>query len=198
MDSWGINSLKFSQQTQGGDDCWVFRGVINSINAKTNFKNQRKFLNEKIQGKFNKIHLIKDTQKIQGNPGNIMEAGQEKRGLESGCLVYHRRWGEGLVLLRMSQTDNSALSTNFPVCRISVWLRSYTSIWLYACWLYAHMIIYSSHIYLIWPSHLIRIHLIWALSLNPSNSMGLEHLMYIHLKGAEGCCGILAGFIIHL
>ena len=64
---WGMNSLKFSKQTKG-DDCWVFRGVINSISAKTNFKNQGKSLNEKIQGKSNKIHLIKDTQKIQGNP----------------------------------------------------------------------------------------------------------------------------------
>ena len=95
---------------------------------KQTLKNQGKSLNKKIHEKSNKIHLIKDTQKIQGNPGNIMEAGQEKRGFESGCLAYHRRWGEGLVLPRMSQTDNSALSTNFPVCRIGVWLRSYAAI----------------------------------------------------------------------
>lgn len=67
---------------------------------KQTLKNQGKSLNEKIQGKSDKIHLIKDTQKIQGNPGNIMEANQEKRGFESGCLAYHLRWGEGLVLPR--------------------------------------------------------------------------------------------------
>lgn len=70
---WGMNFLKFSKQTKG-DDCWVFRGLLIVL-----------MLNEKIQGKSNKIHLIKDTQKIQGNPGNIMEASQEKRGFESGC-----------------------------------------------------------------------------------------------------------------
>lgn len=77
----------------------------------------------------------------------------------AGCLAYHLKWGEGLVLPRMLCTDNSTLSTNFPVCRIGVWLRSYASIWLYAYQPCAHMIICSSHIYLIWPSHLIRIHL---------------------------------------
>lgn len=64
---WGLNSLKFSKQTKG-DDCWVFRGLLIVLMLKQTLKNQGKFLNEKIQGKSNKIHLIKNTQKIQGNP----------------------------------------------------------------------------------------------------------------------------------
>ena len=76
-----MNSLKFSKQTKG-DDCWVFRGLLIVLMLKQTLKNQ---------GKSNKINLIKDTQKTQENPGNIMEASQEKRGFESGCLAYHRR-----------------------------------------------------------------------------------------------------------
>lgn len=62
-----MNSLKFSKQTKG-DDYWVFRGLLIVLMLKQTLKNQGKFLNEKIQGKSNKIHLIKNTQKIQRNP----------------------------------------------------------------------------------------------------------------------------------
>lgn len=67
-----MNFLKFSKQTKG-DDCWVFRGLLIVLMLKQTLKNQGKSLNKKIQGKSNKIHLIKDTPKIQGNPKNIME-----------------------------------------------------------------------------------------------------------------------------
>lgn len=46
-----MNSLKFSKQTKG-DDCWVFRGLLIVLMLKQTLKNQGKFLNEKIQGKF--------------------------------------------------------------------------------------------------------------------------------------------------
>lgn len=81
--------------------------------SKLSLKKPEKSLNEKIQRKSNKILknerekytkrirsiyvrkyiLEKNTRlrKIQGNPKNVMEASQEKRGFESGCLVYHRR-----------------------------------------------------------------------------------------------------------
>ena len=49
-----MNSLKFSKQTKG-DDCWVFRGLLIVLMLKQTLKNQGKPLNEKIQGKSNKI-----------------------------------------------------------------------------------------------------------------------------------------------
>lgn len=71
IDTTGISSqyaLVLSKKTERTE----FLSLIVLI-SKLSLKKPEKSLNEKIQKKSNKIHLIKDTQKIQGNPKNIME-----------------------------------------------------------------------------------------------------------------------------
>lgn len=103
----------------------------------------------------------------------------------AGCLAYHLKWGEGLVLPRMLCTDNSTLSTNFPVCRIGVWLRSYASIcmYLYGCMLVGHM--------LIW----LYVHLIINILISYISNMAVSSHTHSSQRGWD-CCGILAGFSV--